>query len=193
MSKILRVAVLTAALLAALTSTAGAVTWHNSGNTAFSASGPPTTLHFGAVHIPCTQTAVTGTASATPFVGTSWTGISTTATYSDCTLAGSPLSVECTGSETLTGQTGGVSTGSLSSACNIYLANTVICTMNGTTGNTYTNPSGGATGRFTQSQASATLGNGPQGTCPFTSPATLTHTTWTVTSGTGGPVITRTP
>ena len=113
MSRILRVVVLTAALLAATTASASAVTWHNSGDTSFTAAGGATTLHFGGVHMPCTGATVTGTTGTSPFTGTTWTAATGTLEYGHCTLAGQKFTVDCAIAETLSSQTGGVSSGTL--------------------------------------------------------------------------------
>jgi hypothetical protein len=198
MSRILRAVVLTTALLAATTASAGAVTWHNSGDTSFTAQGGATTLHFGGVHLPCSGATVTGTTGATPFTGATWTAATGTVDFGHCTMAGQTLKVDCTYAQTLSSQTGGISAGTIDAACGIYLANTQICGVAGALASTYTNPSGGF-GSFTVSTSALTLSNGPVGTCPFGTTGTLTHQTWTITSASGGPaphtgpVITRTP
>lgn len=197
MSRILRIAALTVALMAALASTAGAVTWENSGDTSFTATGPATTFHFngGAVHLPCSSAAVSGTAATGPVTGATWANAaSLTVSYPHCTLAGTPYNIQCSASESFDSQTGGVSSGTLATTCDINVFGTKVCGAAGTIANTYTNPSGGTPGRFTLSQTALTVSNGPVGTCPL-GPAAgqLTHQTFTVNSGTGGPVITRTP
>lgn len=196
MSRIMRVAALTAMLLAALASTAGAVTWENSGDTAFTATGPATTFHLngGSVHLPCTAAAVSGTAGTGPVTGATWANAaSLNVSYSHCTLAGSPYNIQCSATESFDSQTGGVSAGTLATTCDVNVFSTKVCGISATIPNTYTNPSGGTPGRFTVSQTALTLSNGPVGTCPFGTTGTITHQTWTVNSGTGGPVITRTP
>jgi hypothetical protein len=196
MRTILRVAILATAVVAAMASSASAVTWSNSGDTSFSAAGPATTFHFnaGAVHTPCTDVSVSGSIGAGPFTGATWTNAGTlTATYSHCTLTGQNFTVHCTASESFDGQVGGLASGTLATSCDVTFATTKVCGITATIPNTYSNPSGGATGSFTLGQTALTLSNGPVGTCPFGTSATLTHQTWTVNSGTGGPVITRTP
>lgn len=198
MSKILRVVVLTTALLAALASasTAGAVTWHNTGDTAFTATGGATTLHMANnnVHMGCSGITATGTTGAAPFVGSTWTSAAAgTLNFGHCTLAGQAYAIDCSFAESLTGQTGSVSSGSWVTSCNLYLGGAKICGITATVPVTYTNPSGSTPGSFTLSSSTLTFSNGPVGTCPYGSTGTLTHQTLTVTSGTGGPVVTRTP
>lgn len=194
MSRILRAVVLTTALLGAFASSASAITWDNSGDTAFTASGGATTLHFGGVHMPCSGITATGTTGSTPFSGATWTNAASgTLTFGHCTIAGQTYSIDCTYNASLTGQTGGTSTGSLATTCGLYVFTTKICGISGTIPTHYTNPSGGTPGSFTLTQTALTLSNGPVGTCPYGTSGTLTHQTLTVTSGTGGPVITRTP
>lgn len=198
MSRILRVVILTTALLAATTASASAVTWHNSGDTSFTATGGATTLHFGGVHLPCTGATVTGTTGTSPFTGATWTAATGTLEYGHCTLAGQKFTIDCAYAETLSSQTGGVSSGTLDASCGIYLAGTQVCGITGAIPSSYTNPAGGF-GSFTASTAALTLSNGPVGTCPFGTTGTLTHQTWTITSASGGPaphfgpVFTRTP
>jgi hypothetical protein len=184
MSKILRVVVLTTALLAALTSTAGAVTWDNSGDTAFTASGGPSTIDLGGVGFSCTGPTVTGTTTPSPFTGT--VAATGTVTYGHCTSAGIPTAFDCSYSQTLSSQAGGVSSGALDVTCGVYQFNTKLCHIAGSVTDTYTNPAGGG-GTFTLSSSPLTLSNGPSGTCPYTTSGTFTAQTWTVTAGTGGP------
>jgi hypothetical protein len=198
MRTILRVALLATAVVAAMASNASAITWSNSGDTAFTATGPATTFHFnsGAVHFPCSSAAVSGTAGTGPVSGATWTNAaSLTISYPHCTLAGTPYNIQCSASESFDNQTGGVSSGTLATTCDINVFSTKVCGAAGTIANTYTNPSGSTPGRFTLSQTALTLSNGPVGSCPFGTGATgqLTHQTFTVNSGTGGPVINRTP
>lgn len=196
MRTILRVALLATAVVAAMASNASAVTWSNSGDTTFTATGPSTTFHFnnGAVHQPCTSAAVSGTAATGPVSGATWANAaSLTVSYSHCTLTGINYNIQCSASESFDDQTGGVSSGTLATACDISVFGEKVCGMSGTIPNTYTNPSGSTPGRFTLSQTTLALSNGPTGTCPYGTSGTFTHQTWTVNSGTGGPVINRTP
>lgn len=198
MSKIIRVVVLTTALLAALASasTAGAVTWENSGDTAFTATGGATTLHFENVHIPCTGSTTTATTGTSPFTGTTWAGITGTVNYSHCTLSGQNLNLECSYTATLSSQSGLVSSGVLDTECSLYTFGAKICGYDGTIPVTYTNPNSGP-GSLTLHHATLAGTNGPVGTCPY-KPFTSTQQTWTITAATGGPsphngpIVTRT-
>jgi hypothetical protein len=196
MSKIFRVAALTVALFAVAASSASAVTWHNSGATSFTGTGTATQFDFGGQVLPCTGPAVTGTAGSGPFSGATWTNAATlNVSYSHCTQAGVPFNVQCSLSDSFTTQTGAVTSGSASASCDFNLFTTKVCGATATIPTTYTNPSGSTPGAFTLSQATLTLSNGPQGTCPFgNGPAgTFTHQTITLSSAAGSPVITRTP
>jgi hypothetical protein len=193
MSKIMRVVVLTTALLAVLASasTAGAVTWHSTGDTAFTATSGPTTLHFDTVHMSCTGATTTATTSASPFVGATYAAATGTLTWPHCTLAGVAHVLECSYTETLSSQTGGLSHGVLDASCGLYAFGTKLCGYDGTIPVTYTNPTSGVAGSVTLGQASLPGSNPPSGNCPY-KPFQPTDQTLTVTSGTGGPVITRT-
>jgi hypothetical protein len=187
MSKILRVVVLTTALLTALAtaSTAGAVTWENSGDTAFTATGAATTLHFDTVHMPCTGSTTTATTGASPSTGATWAAATGTVTYPHCTLSGQTFSLACSYTLTLSGQSGLVSSGALDTECSLSAFGTKVCGYDGTIPATYTNPNGGP-GSLTLHHATLAGTNGPVGTCPY-KPFTFTEQTWTITSATGGP------
>jgi hypothetical protein len=196
MSKLIRVAALAAALFAVAASSASAVTWHNSGATSFTGTGTATQFDFGGAVLPCTGPAVMGTAGSGPFSGATWTNAATlNASYSHCTLAGTPWNVQCALSDSFTGQTGAITSGSASASCDINILTTKACGATATIPTTYTNPSGSTPGAFTLGQATLTLSNGPQGSCPFGNGAvgTFTHQTVTLSSAAGSPVITRTP
>ena len=184
MSKILRVVALTTALLAALASTASAVTWHNSGDTAFTATGGATTLHLGGVSIPCAGATASGTTTTAPFTGT--TAATGTVNFGHCTMSGITTTLECSYAQTLTSQSGSASSGALDLTCGVWQFNAKLCHIAGSIPDTYTN-GGGAPGSFALASSPLVLGNGPAGTCPFTTAGTLTAQTWTISAATGGP------
>src|SRR5689334_10859893 len=97
MSRIMRVAVLVTALMsffAVLSSTAGAVTWHNTGSTAYTATSGPMTLSVGANIFACTGSSDTGTAHSGSTVGAhvNWM---VTRRWNPCTLVGQATSMHC--------------------------------------------------------------------------------------------------
>ena len=209
MTKITRIVVLATALMslfAAATSTAGAVTWHNTGDTAFTGTGGAGTLSSTGVSLTCSSADGTGTTGPTPFVGATWTGATGTVTFTGCRLAGITTSVTCTGSLTGTTWIAGppsVTSGSGDTTCNVTQGGIKICHIEGTAPGTYTNPSGGTNGKSTV-LASTTLKttNPASGTCPLGNgdSASITSATATITAATGGPgplhqgpIITRTP
>jgi hypothetical protein len=132
MGKFARCIVLVAALLssfAALSSVASAVTWHNTGDSAFTATGGAGTLSSTAVTLGCAGSDASGTVPATPFVGTTL-AIQGTINFTGCTLSGQSTGFSC--SFTLTGTawdsgTPAVTTGSLDATCDITLVGFNIC------------------------------------------------------------------
>jgi hypothetical protein len=199
MSRIARLAVMVtalASLLGVMSATAGAVTWHNTGSTAFTATGGPGTLSIGSNNLACTGSSATGAAPALSTTSTIATG---TIVFSPCNLVGQNTFVHCT--YTLTGSTfsGGVTSGAADVTCDARLtaapANS-LCHISGSTPGTYTNPSGSTKGRLTISAStSLTVTNGNV-SCPLgTGTGSLTEQTLNVTNGTPttlGPVINRT-
>jgi hypothetical protein len=190
MHRITRLAMLVAALFTLLSlagSTASAVTWHNTGDTAFTATGGATTLSSTGVSLSCGNAVVTGTTSAAPFVGVTWKVASGTAVYNGCTIAGVALHPTCSYAVTATSQTGGVMSGSIDVTCLTYQFGVLVCITEGTMAGTYTNPSGGVAGRPTLPTSNALrstiagcgLGNGDT---VHTSPISFT-----LTNATGGP------
>lgn len=205
MSRIARFAVLVAALMslfAVMSSSAGAVTWHNTGDTAFTATSGAGTLSVTSASLACTGSDASGTTAATPFVGATWAAATGTATFTNCAIAGIPTSVDCGYTLTASSQSGGVSSGNVDANCGVYQFGAQICVIHGQTPGSYTNPSGTTAGKLTLNH-SATLKttNGSGGTCPLgaNEPSTLTTFTYTITNATGGastphlgPIVTRT-
>jgi hypothetical protein len=202
MSKLARFVVLVTALtslFAVLSSTAGAVTWHNTGNTSFTATAGPGTLSATAASLSCTSADASGTAPAS-FVGATYV-VTGTIGFTGCTISGSATNVEC--SYKLTGisqPTPGITTGGADVTCGVYLIGQEICHISGSVHGHYVNPNPPTAGRLTVTAGlGLRLSNGPTGSCPLGNgdAGSLTHLAFNVTSGTGGtgtlgPIITRT-
>jgi hypothetical protein len=200
MSRIARFAVLVAALMslfAVMSSAAGAVTWHNTGDTAFTASNANAgTLSVTGVNLTCTGASATGTSPAGSTVGTTFTGATGTATFNGCSLSGLPTAVSCsyslTTSAAATSGTPSVFHGNADALCSVTQFGTEICKVEGLTSGSYTNPvsASSTAGRLTLNHSSTLrTTNGSGGSCILGvgEPATLTAQTFTVTAGTGGP------
>ncbi|WP_445148269.1 hypothetical protein [Baekduia sp. Peel2402] len=204
MSRIARFAVLVtalASLMGVVSATAGAVTWHNTGNTAFTAAGGGGTLSVGSNNLPCTGSEATGTATGGSVIGTTYS-MPGTITFAPCLMAGQPTYVHC--GFTLTGASfaSGVTSGVADVKCIAYLTanNLQLCNITGTTPASYTNPSGAAKGKFTLSTSgtgltvshyfgtSCLMGTGTG----HLSEQTITIQHATGGTGTGGPVLNRT-
>lgn len=203
MSRRARLAVTVAVLMslfAALSSTAGAATWHNSGSTTFHATTGPTTISSTGAGLVCTAGTVTGTVSTTPFVVPvgSWQAATGTAVFSPCTLGVSGPVVHCQFTVTAQTWTAGppaVTNGTVDLYCTTSLNGVAFCVTEGGTVGTYTNPTGTTAGKGTLPTGDpVTVTNGPGGTCPLGNGdiATLSDNTYNVTSVAGSPVVTRT-
>lgn len=201
MSGIVRIAVAITALASlsgVLVWTANAVTWDNSGSTAFTATAGSGTLTSTGVSLSCAGGRAFGTAASGPTVGAIYKS-SGTATGLACNLAGVSTSVHCTWTLTGTSQAGAVTTGATDETCFLSQFATVICIIHGPTPGQYVNPSGTTPGRITALASNTVkLTNAGSGTCPLGSNdiAAVTHKSQTVTNGIPtafGPLITRTP
>ena len=198
MSRITRAAVLTAALfssLAAMTSSAAAVTWSSDGDTAFTATSGPFTFSTSSVALSCTSGHETGTMNASTMAAT-WAAVTNgTALFNGCPVAGVSTPWHCAYTVTLTsGVVGGVSSSVLDMTCGIYQFNTKVCEVGGPLTGSYTNPSGAGAGKIATNtgghlRAGAGCANflgGPNVSFH------LSPMTWTVVSGaTKGPIITH--
>jgi hypothetical protein len=177
-------------LFAAVSSSAGAVTWTNEGATAVHATGAGGALHVGANTMSCTGATTTATApmhsALTPYLVTG------TITYSPCSLVGQNSTVHC--NYTLTGLThsgstlGGVTGVNLDLTCDQRLTPSGfgLCHISGSTSGSYINPSvAGGTGRLTLNTTNTlVVSNFGSTSCPLgTGPATLTHQQLTTTVG----------
>ena len=151
MNRIIRVAILAAALvssLGALTSSAGATTWSSDGDTSFRATGTPGTLSLPSVNFSCTDVHATGTMTGSTTAAT-WSAAHGTLLFTGCSIAGVTSPTHC--AYTLTAQSGvvsGVTTGALDVTCSVYQFNTKICAITGSVNGTYTNPTATTVGRI---------------------------------------------
>jgi hypothetical protein len=193
MRKLMQVLALATALTSvpmALATTSGAVTWHNSGDTAFTATGGGITSTVDGLALGCGHTATTGTVAASPFAGTTWAAMTVTTTYVGC-LVYSGSTWACTRTFTATSATGGVISGTAATTCANTTSGVEVCHIAGTVPATYTNPTAPATtGRLTLPHTNAlVMGNPSMGTCPMGDgvPVTMSAQTLTITSATGGP------
>ncbi len=202
MSRIARLALFAAVLVATTASTADAVTWHNTGSTAFTATGGPTTLTVGGSNLLCATSTATAAVAAAPSVGATWSAFGGTTTFG-CTVIGVPVVVDCAYAFTAQSWTSGapaVTTGTLDMTCGMLMLGTTACHLAGTLAGTYANPAGATNGKLTLSTGGTLVTSNPaSGTCPMGpgARAHLRETTLTVSAatggtGTGGPVITRT-
>jgi hypothetical protein len=186
MSKFSRVVVLVVGLMsvfAAMAGAASASTWHNTGDTAFTATTGPGTLTANGTTLICTGATATGTAPASA-AGPTYP-VSGTVNYTGCRLGILSVSVSCTYTLTGASLSGSVTTGSISVNCTV----TGGCTVTGTiAGATYTNAATGVRGRLAY-PASNSLVVGGAGCILGSGSASLTAATYTVTSGTGGPIL----
>ena len=204
MSKFTRIVVLVTALTSlfgALSATAGAVTWHNTGNTAFTAHGGAGTLSSTGVNLTCVTSTATGSAPAS-VVGTTYT-MTKRATYDGCRLAGITSQMHCHFTATGTPfhlSTPRMTTNILHIDCVVNAQGIPVCKVEGQTSGSYANPSGATAGRFSIPASNTVRTTNPaSGTCPLGNgdTASLTAQTHTVTNGTGGtgtlgPIINRT-
>ena len=185
-----------ASLAAVMSSTAGAVTWHNTGDTAFTATAGAGTLAATGVSLTCPSGTGTGTLGSAPTVGHTIT-VSGTVHYNGCLTAGIATTIECGYTLTGTSQTGStghlVTSGNIDVTCSLTQFGAKLCHIENhspLTGS-YANPTtNAAPGRLTVSAGVLRVTNGPTGSCPLGSndTATLTEQTFVVTTATGGPV-----
>lgn len=208
MNRIVRLGVMTAALLslfAVASSAAGAVTWHNSGDTAFTATSGPTTLTATGINLTCTNSAFTGTTGTAPFVGVVWTAASGTGAFTGCVANGVHATTSCTFKVTASTWTAGppaVMGGSADVTCTSYVGGSLNCITQGATPGSYTNPSGTTMGagiapesntlKMTNGASACMLGNNVSATITAT-PLTITAASGGPSSPHTGPIVTRTP
>jgi hypothetical protein len=147
MNGIARFAVLVAALaslFAVLSSTAGAVTWDNSGSTSFTATGGPGTLAVtgsgGTNNLTCLNSTAVGTAPA-DLTGPTYLITGTVVFGGPCKITGVNSYVDC--SYTLTGASSswGMTSGPLDVTCRAgFVGAAAICHISGTAYAEYYNP-----------------------------------------------------
>jgi hypothetical protein len=153
MSRFSRIVVLfsaLASLFAVMSSTAGAVTWTNSGGTNFHATGGPATLSTGGTNnMACSGLTATGTAPMTSFTSTIATG---TLVFSPCSLVGQNSFLHCTYTLTGIAAAGGMTSSYTDVTCDARLTAapaTSLCHVSGSfMSSTYFNPSALIPGRL---------------------------------------------
>lgn len=195
MHRTARLAVLFAALLslpALAASTAGAVTWHNSGSTTFTATSGPTTLSSTSATVGCTSTDVTGTV---PSLLVGLTLVATgNAQFTGCSLGGLAVTVHCSYTMTGTSWTAGKTTGNADATCFTSQFGALLCITEGPIAGSYVNPPSVGTATLNASSTLRSTNPGGGATCPLGNgdPLTLTaNTAFTITSA-NSPSITRT-
>ena len=204
MSRIMRAIVFATALMAVVTgfaASANAVTWHNTGDTAFTATGGAFTYSSTGVGLTCTSSDVTGTTGPAPVIGALWSGITITETMTGCRLAGIVSDIHCDHRFTASAWSSSVTSGNLDVTCRQTQGGVVVCILEGVSPTSYTNPSGATPGRFTSNATSTWRSTNPSsGSCPLGNgdAVSLTARTINLTRATGGPapnlgpVVTRT-
>jgi hypothetical protein len=192
MSRIARIAVFIAALtslFAVMSSTAGAVTWTNTGATAVHATTGHFALHVGVNPVTCQAGTMSATAPAHSAASTyAATG---TITFTPCTLAGQSTFYDCNYTQTGTNWAMGLTVGTLDVTCDVRLhagTQLKLCHLAGSTPYSYNN----STGALTLTQSSTlVISNALPATCPLGfGTATLTETTFTTTAA-NRPILTR--
>lgn len=204
MSRISRFVVLLTAvvsLVGVMSSAAGAVTWHNTGSTAFTASMGPETLSATGANYACTGASATGAAAGGSTVSAvySMTG---TITYNGCVLAGTSVLITC--GYTLTSvlqPAASTTTGNVDLTCGWTVGGdpgTQLCHVSGSRHFIYANPGhrDATWGVLTLTTTSTmTIGGS---SCPVGANDTfhVSEGTFVVSAATGpttmGPIITRT-
>lgn len=194
MRRLTRLAITTVGLLSlfAIASTsASAITWHNSGDTTFSATAGGPSYSVTSVSLNCASAQMAGTVP-TVTVGATLT-MSGTGSYLGCTFSGSTINIECGYKFTGVAQHGDTVTGSTDVTCNYYLATTRICHVAGSRPSTYQSPSGSLTGVLTLSTSNLVINNGDV-SCMFGNNDTIEFSpqVFNLNAPTGGPRFTRT-
>jgi hypothetical protein len=195
MSKLMRVAVLVVSLMSlfgVLSSAAGAVTWTNTGDTAFTATGGPMTLSGGGLSWICSSSDWSGMTGSSPFVGTIYRAVTGHGDYTSCSIAGVSTAVTC--DYTLTAATWiagppATTSGNIDLTCSVTQGATKICHIEGQTAGHYVNPTAAGFGKFVLTESNTLKTTNATATCPLGNNATTTLATqtWTITNATGGP------
>jgi hypothetical protein len=198
MSKRTRITVLAMSLVSLLgvtASTASAVTWTNTTDTTFTATGGAFTLSAGATNLTCSGVDLAGTSPHDVSGGIAVVASGTTF-FTGCRLAGVVTTGHCSFAFTADLISSGVVFGNADVTCDLYEVGRRVCHVEGPTVATYTNPESGSRGIFAFPHSSTQtvtdvdivrcrLGNNV--------PVTKSAAAFTVTSGTGGPTIRRDP
>ncbi|WP_445148212.1 hypothetical protein [Baekduia sp. Peel2402] len=200
MSKFARIVVLATALtslFAVMSSTAGAVTWTNTGSTVIHATGTGIVYSEGSNAMVCSGATLSATAAA--IIVASVYSVPGTVTFSPCTLAGQSTYVHCgftlTGSAFATPVTTGVA--DLTCTARLTANNAALCHLEGTVIGHYINPTAATStpGKVTMTTSSTVGTTHSSGTSCLlgTGPGHLSEHTLTVTTVAGSPIITRHP
>lgn len=202
-TRVIRLVVAVVSVIGTLAASASAVTWHQTGDTAF--TGSANTMQYGAggITFQCLPGAMTGTAGASG-TGTVWTAAQLTVTWS-CPINNNPWYVHCRFTFTANGQDGATTTGFSHTTCVLGIGDAVACQWHGTDATSYDNPTATTTGLFHVAPMSTFVltngyATGSPTTCPYGTGANGAFTGMTAYTnvGTGGPaphhgpVITRT-
>ncbi len=195
MSRITRLAVLVVGLMSLfgiMSATAGAVTWHNTGSTNFTATTGPGTLSSTSAALNCTGGTGTGDAPTGTTIAPQYL-VRGTVTFSGCSLSGISTGVDC--AYTLTGTTQPVATqvtGDADVTCRVYQFNAQVCHIDGSVHGIYTYAAGLGTLTITTGGNLITR-NPASGSCPLGNGdrAHLSELTFRTTSA-NPPHITRT-
>lgn len=201
MRELMRLVALVMALSAVTSATAGAMTWHNSGDTAFTASAGNGLAFSGTsgVNVNCLNYGIAGTVAASPYVGFTWTALSGTLKPFGCTAPGMTLDVDCGYAFTASSGSGSVISGTVDLTCGIYLFGAKICHLEGAVSALYYDPSGTSAAQLITSTGNL-VATSATTACPLGAADRITVGGWSfrVTSALGGPsphlgpVITRT-
>jgi hypothetical protein len=195
MSKLMRITVLVVSLMSLLgvmSSSAGAVTWTNDGDTSFTATGGPGTLSGGGLSLVCSSAHATGMTGTAPFAGTIWDAATGEATFNNCSIAGISTAVNCT--YTLTAQTWSagppaVTSGNIDATCNVTQGGTKICHVEGQTAGHYTNPTATSFGTLVLTESNTLKTTNATGSCPLgnNTNVTLSQQDFKLENAAGGP------
>ncbi len=195
MSTLARLAILLVSMLSLFggaPTTTGAITWHNTGSTAFTATAGANTLTSTFTPWSCGGATMTGD-SPTGSTSSAIYSIRGTMSFSSCSLSGIATGVDCAYTFTGATQTGSQVTGDVDMTCGWYQFNTKICHVAGNVHAIYTNPVAGVGTLTLTTGGKLVMSNPASGTCPLGNGdlAHLSELTIRTTSA-NPPVITRT-
>jgi hypothetical protein len=194
MSKIMRFALLAMSLVSlfgVLSSAAGAVTWTNTGQTAFTATSGPLTLTSPTSGIASCGGGDASGATRTPVSGVGAAIAAGTIIFTNCRTAGLATGLHCDYTLTANAFAAGVASGNADLTCGLFVAGREICHIEGPTAFSYTNGAAGVLALPHSNTLVVTNGSGG-GSCPLGSNdrVTLSPLTFRVTSGTGPTIAT---